>query len=106
MSKVAIFSLFFFCFVNVQSDVGWNSIQEINAEFERRFTHEDELNIEEWDAALPKEIERKEIKTLVEFLMILDTFKGLSSYGILSFYPNIRKSLNITFFKVCNNLLC
>uniref|UniRef100_A0A914YLH4 Uncharacterized protein n=1 Tax=Panagrolaimus superbus TaxID=310955 RepID=A0A914YLH4_9BILA len=71
----------------------------MNAEFEKRFADKDQLSIEQWQAALPTMNERKEIGTLIDFLMTLSTFENLSSSKLLSYYQNINKSINITFYK-------
>uniref|UniRef100_A0AC35G7A7 Uncharacterized protein n=1 Tax=Panagrolaimus sp. PS1159 TaxID=55785 RepID=A0AC35G7A7_9BILA len=92
-----LFQLFFVIFV--QSEEKWNSIQEMNGEFEKRFTDKDELSMKEWNEALPTESERNEMETLIDFLMALSTFENLSSTKLLSNYPLLKKSFNITFYK-------
>jgi hypothetical protein len=91
--------LFFCCCIFVVES--WNSIQEMNGEFEKRFADKDELSMKEWNEALPTKSERNEMETLIDFLMALSTFENLSSTKLLSNYPLLKKSFNITFYKVC-----
>lgn len=93
--------ILFILFSFIASVGAWNSIQEMNAEFEKRFINKNEISYNEWIKALPTSHERKEIETLIDYLMMFSTFDNLSPTKILSFYPYLQKSINITFYKVC-----